>query len=106
MGSVDNGILINSLMDKNVIESTPVIFTSSSKTERSWEHDPARLGLFTYVLLQGISGAADADKDGKITIQELGEYVKKTVPGMKDTRHPYYIAPQGYRDFVAAETGR
>jgi hypothetical protein len=99
MGNVDNETLINNLRD-----DSPVIFTSSSKTERSWEHDPARMGLFTHVLLQGISGAADANKDGKITITELGDYVKKTVPGMKDTQHPYYLAPPGYRDFIVAET--
>ena len=99
MGGVDNETLINSLKD-----DSPVIFTSSSKTEQSWEHDPAKMGLFTHVLLEGLSGKADANKDNKITIQELGEYVKKTVPGMKDTQHPYYLAPPGYRDFVVAET--
>ncbi|WP_461256042.1 WD40 domain-containing protein [Treponema sp. R80B11-R83G3] len=99
MGSVDNETLINSLKD-----DSPVVFTSSSKTEQSWEWDNAKMGLFTHVLLQGLSGAADADKNSKITIQELGDYVKKTVPGMKDVQHPYYLAPPGYRDFVVAET--
>jgi uncharacterized caspase-like protein len=99
MGGVDNETLINSLKD-----DAPVVFTSSSKTERSWEHDPAKMGLFTYALLQGMSGAADANKDGKITIAELGDYVKKTVPGVRDTQHPYYLSPPGYRDFVVAET--
>ena len=99
MGSVDNEALINSLKD-----DSPVVFTSSSKTERSWEHEPARMGLFTHVLLEGLSGKADANKDGKITIQELGDYVKRTVPGMRDGQNPYYLAPPGYRDFVIAET--
>jgi len=99
VGGVDNEVLINSLM-----ENAPVIFTSSSKTEQSWEWDSARLGLFTHVLLQGLSGAADANKDRNITIEELGEYVKKTVPGMKAGQTPYYLMPTGYRNFVIAET--
>jgi uncharacterized caspase-like protein len=101
VGSVDNEVLINSLMEN---ENTPVIFTSSSKTEQSWEWEPARLGLFTHVLLQGLSGAADANKDKNITVEELGEYVKKTVPGMQAGQNPYYLMPRGYRDFVIAET--
>ncbi|MCL1931892.1 MAG: caspase family protein [Treponema sp.] len=98
VGGVDNEVLINSLMD-----NAPVIFTSSSKTEQSWEWDNARLGLFTHVLLQGLSGAADTNKDRNITIEELGEYVKKTVPGMKAGQNPYYLMPTGYRNFVIAE---
>ena len=103
-GKVNNETLINSLQDKNVIESIPVIFTSSIKEERSWEHDPAKMGLFTYVLLEGISGKADADRNGKITIKELGDYVTKTVPGIRDNQHPYYLMPEGYNNFVIAET--
>jgi len=101
-GGVNNDDLVNGL--NLVRDGAPVIFTSSSKTEKSWEHDPAKLSLFTYVLLQGLSGSADADKDKKVTVQELGEYVKKAVPGIRDNQHPYYLAPDGYRDFVVAET--
>jgi uncharacterized caspase-like protein len=100
VGGVDNEVLITSLRD-----NSPVIFTSSSKSEQSWEHEPARLGLFTHVLLQGISGAADANRDGRITVEELGGYVRRTVPGIRDTQTPYYLAPTGLRDFVIAETG-
>jgi len=101
-GGVNNDVLVNGL--NLVRDGAPVIFTSSSKTEKSWEHDPAKLSLFTYVLLEGLSGSADADKNKKITVQELGEYVKKAVPGIRDNQHPYYLAPDGYRDFVVAET--
>ena len=100
-GSVNNDLLINSLKD-----DSPVIFTSSSGTQQSWEHEPAGLGLFTYVLIQGFSGAADADRDGRITIEELGEYVKKTVPSIRNAQQPYLWAPPGYRNFVVAETRR
>jgi hypothetical protein len=98
VGGVDNERLINSLM-----ENAPVIFTSSSKTEQSWEWESARLGLFTHVLIEGLSGAADANGDRNITIVELGEYVEKTVPSMRAGQNPYPRIPDGYRDFVIAE---
>ncbi|MBI3709480.1 MAG: caspase family protein [Proteobacteria bacterium] len=37
-------------------------------------------GVFTGVLLKALSGAADRDKDGKVTIYEMGEYAKLRVP--------------------------
>ena len=38
-------------------------------------------GLFTYVLLEALSGAADgAPKDGKVTIYELKAYLDARVP--------------------------
>jgi hypothetical protein len=102
---VDNNRLINSLKD-----NTPVVFTSSQGSERSWEWDPTKYGLFTHVLLQGLSGAADTgpngNKDGKVQIEELGQYVRTTVPGLKDIQHPYYLVPTGYTDFVIAEIER
>ena len=39
-----------------------------------WGH-----GLFTYHLLEGLSGAGDRDRDGKVGIAELFEYVAESV---------------------------
>ena len=36
-------------------------------------------GVFTYYLLQGLQGAADLNRDGIVTIQELYEYVEQQV---------------------------
>ena len=36
-------------------------------------------GIFTYYLLQGLNGAADLNKDGIVTVQELYEYVEQQV---------------------------
>jgi tetratricopeptide (TPR) repeat protein len=36
-------------------------------------------GLFTYYVLKGLGGAADSDKDKKLTMGELGEYVRGKV---------------------------
>ena len=37
-------------------------------------------GVFTYVLLEGFKGAADGNKDGKITVKELDAYLQDQVP--------------------------
>ncbi|MBM4273481.1 MAG: hypothetical protein FJ128_05135 [Deltaproteobacteria bacterium] len=36
-------------------------------------------GLFTHFLLKGLKGAADANQDGRIQVQELGAYLNKMV---------------------------
>ena len=53
---------------------------SSTQSERSAENDKAQNGLFTKALLEGIKGEA-ADKEGKITISALFNYILKNVEG-------------------------
>ncbi len=36
-------------------------------------------GVFTYYLVQGLQGAADLNRDGIVTLQELYEYVEQQV---------------------------
>jgi uncharacterized caspase-like protein len=36
-------------------------------------------GIFTYYLVQGLRGAADGDRDGIVTLQELYKYVEQQV---------------------------
>ncbi len=38
-------------------------------------------GLFTYWLLRGLRGGADADADGHVTVGELERYLRANVPG-------------------------
>lgn len=39
-------------------------------------------GLFTYYLVDGLSGLADTEADNKITLQEIQKYVDKNVPAI------------------------
>jgi uncharacterized caspase-like protein len=46
-------------------------------------------GAFTWSVLKGLEGAADADKDGFVTAGELIDYVTKDVSTMtKNKQHP------------------
>jgi uncharacterized caspase-like protein len=99
--AVDSSRLVGDLKD-----ALPAIFTSSRGNEISREWPQFGYGLFTHALMQGIKGAADANKDGKIQIEELNEYVLKTVSGLNGAQHPYLWAPPGYADFTVATTGK
>jgi hypothetical protein len=57
-----------------------VIITASGANEVSAENDEIQHGVFTYYLVEGLRGKADADKDGLITIDEVYRYVSEHVP--------------------------
>lgn len=66
-----------------------VILTASQGSEVSQEKDELGHGVFTYYLLRGLDGKADANGDQTITVSELYEYVSKEVPkATKNTQHP------------------
>ncbi|MEO0924242.1 MAG: caspase family protein [Cyanobacteria bacterium J06643_13] len=51
---------------------------SCDQTERSWEFDELRHGLFTYSLIEGLQGNA-ANAEGRIGVNSLFEYVKHNI---------------------------
>ena len=53
--------------------------TQSSGREFAYETAEIKNGVFTSALLQGLSGAADADKDGRVRVSELRDYVGRRV---------------------------
>ncbi len=55
------------------------IVTASRPAEVSIELSELGHGIFTYYLVQGLNGAADLNKDGIVTLQELYEYVEQQV---------------------------
>jgi len=73
------------------------ILASSKPGEESIEREQFRLpvdkeghGAFTYALLKGISGEANLDADGYVSIHELFKYVANLVPRITEGRqHPY-----------------
>ncbi len=57
-----------------------VIMTASGANEVSAEDEKLQHGVFTFYLLEGLTGAADADKDGLVTVDEAYRYVSTHVP--------------------------
>ncbi len=57
-----------------------VILTASGANEVSAEDEKLQHGVFTFYLLEGLVGAADADKDGLVTVDEAYRYVSTHVP--------------------------
>jgi uncharacterized caspase-like protein len=94
----DNLQLVNGLQDAGM-----VIFTSSGANERSWEDDELRYSLFSHAVIEGLSGKADGNRDGKVTLPEFEEYVKKTVSAKRPNQNPYLWARGEYGDFVLSE---
>ncbi len=55
------------------------IITASRPSEVSIELPDLGHGIFTYYLVSGLKGAADLNRDGMVTLQELYEYVEQQV---------------------------
>ena len=70
----------DAFLDRIAAGKGTVIITASGANEVSAEDEKLQHGVFTFYLLQGLSGAADADKDGLITVDEIYQYVSEQVP--------------------------
>ncbi|MDD5629320.1 MAG: caspase family protein, partial [Elusimicrobia bacterium] len=57
-----------------------VLLAASSGSQTSHEKKDSNHGLFTYYLLAGLQGEADARRSGRVRVGELAGYVKKMVP--------------------------
>lgn len=71
---------INKGNTKEITFATPGVigFYSSTANEQSAELDKLQNGVFTHVLLDGLKGKA-VNKEGQITITQLGVYIQKNV---------------------------
>ncbi len=56
-----------------------LVFSAAKSDQVSHDYDEVKHGLFTYYLLLGMRGKADVNKDGKITVEELYNFVKENV---------------------------
>lgn len=58
--------------------------TSTGSNQFASEFDKLGHGIFTYSLIEGISGKADANKDKKLTVRELSTYIENKVPELSE----------------------
>ncbi len=67
------------------------LLAASRSGEESRELADLGHGAFSYALMEGVRGAADADRDGVLPISELFGYVARHVPALTDgLQHPYH----------------
>ncbi len=71
----------NRPQDLDALTKSIVAVTASRETEYSWESSTLEHGVFTYSLLEALSGAADeaGDCDGFVSAEECYAYVKLRV---------------------------
>jgi len=66
------------------------LLAASKPGEESKEGPEAGHGAFTYAVLQGLQGGADADGDGLVSVSDLFGFVARQVPKLTQGRqHPY-----------------
>jgi len=79
----------DSFLDRIAADKGRVIITASGANEGSIENDHLGHGVFTYYLVEGLRGKADADRDGFITVDEVYRYVSGKVPSATgQEQHP------------------
>lgn len=74
-----SGSVSSDFLDRVARAKGRVILTASSANQVALDIPEHKHGLFTWFMLQGMAGAADADSDGIVTINELFSYVQRTV---------------------------
>jgi WD40 repeat protein len=84
-------------------ENGAVVFTASTKNEASLEDAKWNNGAFTKALVEGLSGLADRQNTGRVTIAMLDLYITERVKQLTDGRqHPVTRKPDTVPDFPLA----
>ena len=73
--------------DMKALPSNVTVLAAASGAQLSSTYEAAQQGLFSYWLMKGLEGDADANKDKKITTGELHDYVSKNVGPMAQRRN-------------------
>lgn len=92
-----SGLSVVPVLPKQADAGTTMMFASSGEEFASWYPDKQH-GLFTYFLLKGMEGAADADQDGRLTLAEIDTYLKKNVPRFANGINGQEQTPQLFYD--------
>lgn len=65
-----------------ILQADAAVLTSAGSDQISSWYDEKGHGLFTYFFLQGSGGPADADRDGRITFEEMHRYLSDRSEGV------------------------
>jgi tetratricopeptide (TPR) repeat protein len=81
-GSSDKGMIITRASGIAVVPKVKfggILFTAATGDQIASWYPEKQHSMFTYFFLKGLQGAADKNQDKRITVGELGEYVKDNV---------------------------
>jgi len=82
-----------------------VVLTASGPNEAAGERTDFGHGIFTYFLLNGLGGAADADHDGEVDVDELYRFVwDRVTAATAGKQNPVKRAPQSVGSIVLGRT--
>ncbi len=79
------------------------VFLSTSAEAQVYEWSELQSGIFSHAVRSGLAGAADANKDGKITYRELRAFVSVSTGDVKNPKYRpqvYARGPNGNDDEV------
>jgi WD40 repeat protein len=87
-GALESAVTRGAVEEKAIAQmarSTGTFWITASGTEQfSTEFEKLGHGVFTYAMLEGVKGEADANKDRKLTIRELSTYIENRVPELSE----------------------
>jgi WD40 repeat protein len=103
-GDVDVTSIVNRMARA---DSGVIMFASSQGRELSLESSEWKHGAFTAVLLKGVEGGADYEKDGAITTAELNLWLSSKVKELtQDRQTAVMLKPDTVPDFAVARLAR
>ena len=71
------------VIDPSIYQSMGrAVIASSKQNQYSYESSQLKHGIFSYVLMQALSGKGDLDKDGVVTVMEAYQYLLSKVPAL------------------------
>jgi uncharacterized caspase-like protein len=65
--------------DKNAYPPNFTVITASANDQISSSSSELKHGIFSFYLMKGMEGEADANQDGKITVGEMQDYLSDKV---------------------------
>ncbi|AEE51057.1 caspase family protein [Haliscomenobacter hydrossis] len=87
-------------------ENGAVVFSSATSREYALEDARWQNGAFTKALVEGLSGKAQTNEQGKITVKSLDVYVSERVKELTSGKqHPATVYPPNVPDFPVALRG-
>ena len=87
------GLTEKTAVDRLTRATGHATIAASSDTQSAMEGYNGH-GIFTYILVEGLYGKADSNKDGYITLQELSAYLEYEVPERSYQKWGYEQIPQ------------